>query len=188
MKAVFLDRDGVVIKDTHHLHSIKDVELLPKAAEAIRKLNEKDYKAIIITNQPVVARGLCTEEEAIEINNYIKELLLKENARIDAVYYCPHHPTAGDNPKYTKVCECRKPKPGMILQAARDFKINNLEECFIVGDTTGDIKAGKAAGCKTILVKTGYGGKDGFQDAIPDYTTDNLYTAVASIILKENNI
>lgn len=188
MKAVFLDRDGVLIKETHLLHKIQDVEILPRVGEAIKKLNERDYKAIIITNQPVIARGLCTEKEAIEINEYIKKLLTKENAIIDAVYYCPHHPTVGNNPKYTRECECRKPKPGMILQAAKDFKIKNLEDCFMVGDKTSDIKAGNLAGCKTILVKTGYGGADGWKDTVPDYETKNLYTAVTSIILKENNI
>lgn len=184
-KAIFLDRDGVINKEKNWIHKKEDLELIKNSAEAIAMLNENGFKVIIITNQPVVARGLCTEEEVQEINDYLKNLLKDKGATVDAVYYCPHHPSAGDNPKYTRECECRKPKPGMILQAQKDLFIDKLEGCFIVGDKMGDLKAGNSVGCKTILVKTGYGGEDGWEDAVPDYIAEDLYDAVKNIILKK---
>ena len=183
-KYVFLDRDGVINIEKDLLHKKEDLELIPGSAEAIKLLNKNDYRVIVITNQPVVAGGLCTFDEAKEINSHMEGILAKEGAKINRVYFCPHHPTKGNNPEYTRECECRKPKPGMILNAQRDFNIKNLSLCYVVGDKTSDIKAGKLAGCKTILVKTGYAGDDGFNDAIPDCEAKDLYDAVLNIILK----
>lgn len=183
-KVIFLDRDGVISVEKDLLHKKEDIELLPRTAKAIQLLNKNNYTVIVVTNQPVVARGLCTLENVREIHEHLKNVLREENARIDEIYFCPHHPKAGNNPEYTKECECRKPKPGMILQAQKDLKIKSLSECFMVGDKISDIKAGFLAGCKTILVKTGYGGDDGFKDATPDHEAKDLYEAVTQIILK----
>lgn len=183
-RAVFLDRDGVIFEERNHLHKKNELKIVEQSADGIKLLNDQDYLVFIVTNQPVVARGLCTEEEVKEINEYAKEIILKNGAEINGIYYCPHHPTAGINPNYTKVCECRKPKPGMILQAKKDWDIEKLSECFMIGDTTTDIMAGKNAGCKTILVETGYGGNDNLIKIKPDYKSENLYQAVIDIILK----
>ncbi|HLD00886.1 MAG TPA: HAD family hydrolase [Candidatus Nanoarchaeia archaeon] len=183
--AIFLDRDGVINEEKHLLHKKDDLVLLPGVAEAIKLLNDHNFKVIVITNQPVVARGLATEEDITEIHSHMLELLKVKGAKIDKIYFCPHHPTAGENSLYTQECGCRKPKPGMILQAAREFGSMSLTECYMVGDKISDVKAGHSAGCKTILVSTGYGGGDGWDDAVPDYKTDNLLTAVKEIILKK---
>ena len=184
LKFIFLDRDGVINVEKELLHKKSDIELIPQSAEAIRLLNENDHKVIIITNQPVIARGLCTLEELAEIHKYMEALLAEKNARIDRIYFCPHHPTVGNNSFYTRKCECRKPKPGLIFQAQKEFNIKNLSECFMIGDKIADIKTGFLAGCKTILVETGYGGNEGFNDAVPDYKAKDLYDAVTNIILK----
>src|SRR3989344_1609092 len=135
-KIVFLDRDGVICKDKNLLHKKEDIELIPGSGEAIKLLNENKYKTIVISNQPVVARGLCTLEQLNEINECLKKILAGKGAKLDKIYFCPHHPTAGDNPVYTKECECRKPNPGMIFQAEKDFGIENLQECYMIGDKT----------------------------------------------------
>jgi D,D-heptose 1,7-bisphosphate phosphatase len=184
-KLVFLDRDGVICEDYDLMYHKEQLKLIPRSADAIRLLNENGYNVIVATNQPVVARGLCNEESVIQMNKYLEELLEKEKAKIDRFYYCPHHPKKGDNPKYTMECECRKPKPGMLLTAAKDLGILSLADCYIVGDTIGDIRAGDLAGCKTILVRTGKGGRGEFNDATPMFTENDLYDAVINVILKE---
>jgi D,D-heptose 1,7-bisphosphate phosphatase len=184
-KAVFLDRDGVINEEVNFLSRKEDMKLISRSAEAIKLLNDAEYKVIVITNQPQVAIGMCNEEDINDIHEHMIKLLAEKDAQIDKVYYCPHHPTRGTNPKYTRGCICRKPNPGMILQAKKDLKIQNLEEGYIVGDKISDIKAGKLVGCQTILVKTGYGGKDGWKDAVPDYESEDLYDAVKRIILKK---
>jgi len=181
-KFVFLDKDGVINKEINFLHKKEDLELIEGSAEAIKKLNDNGWIVIIVTNQPVVAIGLCTEEDGREINSRLKEMLAEKGAKIERTYYCPHHPKKGGNLKYTKECECRKPKPGMILAAKRHFGID-LSESYMIGDHTGDILAGVRAGCKTILVKTGHGGNDEFDDATPDFIAKNLRDAVEKIIL-----
>ncbi len=178
-KAAFLDRDGVIIEETKFITDPDKVRLLDRAADAIARLN-KEYLVIIISNQPAVGRGMCTEEQAKKVNDKVLELLAEEGAKIDATYMCFHHPIHGIG-NYKVECECRKPKPGMILKAAKEHGID-LKNSFTVGDKTGDIKSGYLAGTKTILVSTGYGGDDGFKDATPDYTAKDLYEA-AEIIL-----
>ncbi|MBU2637823.1 MAG: HAD family hydrolase [Nanoarchaeota archaeon] len=183
-KAAFLDRDGVIIEETNFITDPNKVKLLENAAKAISRLN-KEYLVVIITNQPAVGRGMCTEDQAKAVNNRILELLKEKGATIDATYMCFHHPIQGFG-KYKTECECRKPKPGMILKAAEEHNIN-LKQSFTIGDKTGDIKAGYLAGTRTILVSTGYGGDDGFKDATPDYTAKDLYGA-AEIMLKDTSI
>jgi histidinol-phosphate phosphatase family protein len=184
-KLVFLDRDGVICEDYDLMHKKEQIELIPRSADAIKLLNENGYKVIIATNQPVVARGLCSEETVVEMNAYLEELIARDGAKIDRIYYCPHHPKKGDNPKYTRDCECRKPKPGMLLFGMKDFGLESLSECYIVGDSISDIRAGDLAGCKTILVRTGKGGIGEFNDATPMFTENDLYDAVINVILKE---
>ena len=160
MKVVFLDRDGVINVEKHMVFEKKEYELIPGSAEAIKLLNEAGYKVVVITNQPVIACGFASENVVNDILNYMKELLHKKGAFVDAVYYCPHHPTKGNNPEFTKECVCRKPKSGMLLQAQKDLGIEKFNESYVVGDRISDIKAGQAVGCVGILVETGYGSRD----------------------------
>lgn len=153
-KAVFLDRDGTINKYVGFLRSIDDFELTDGAAEAIKKINESGYLAIVVTNQPVIARGEVSVEELLEIHNKMETLLGMQGAYLDAIYYCPHHPHKGYEGEIAELkieCECRKPKPGMIISAAEKFNID-LSHSWIIGDGENDVKAGLAAGCKTALI------------------------------------
>lgn len=154
--AVFLDRDGVVIEDAHYLSAPERIRLIPGSAEAIAMLNRAGWKIAIVTNQSGVARGLFSIEMVTEINRHVVELLKTSGARVDGVYVCPHHPEA-DIAQYRLQCECRKPLPGMLLRAARDLRID-LAHSWMIGDRLSDLQAGAAAGCRTVLVRTGYGG------------------------------
>lgn len=156
-KAIFLDRDGTINKYVGFLRNIDDFELIDGVAEAIRKINESGYLAVVVTNQPVVARGEVSFEELEEIHNKMETLLGKEGAYLDAIYYCPHHPHKGyegERPELKIDCDCRKPKPGMLLKAAVDFNID-LSRSWMVGDGENDIQAGMNAGCKTVLLSNG---------------------------------
>ena len=161
-KAVFLDRDGTINKYVGFLRNIDDFELLPGVAETVKKINAYGYLAIVVTNQPVIARGEVTVLQLQEIHNKMETLLGAEGAYLDAIYYCPHHPQKGyegEVPELKIECDCRKPKPGMLLKAAEDFNID-LGSSWMVGDGENDIKAGKAAGCKTALIGTEDFGQD----------------------------
>lgn len=153
-KAIFLDRDGTINKYVGFLRNIDDFELIDGVAEAIRKINESGYLAIVVTNQPVIARGEVSFNELEEIHNKMETLLGKEGAYLDAIYYCPHHPHKGyegERPELKIDCDCRKPKPGMLLKAAEDFNID-LSKSWMIGDGQNDIEAGINAGCKTVLI------------------------------------
>lgn len=155
-KAIFLDRDGTINKYVGFLRNIDDFELIGGVAEAIRKINESGYLAIVVTNQPVIARGEISFEELKEIHNKMETLLGQEGAYLDAIYYCPHHPHTGYEGERRELkidCECRKPKPGMLLKAVQDFSID-LAQSWMVGDGKNDVKAGSNAGCKTALINT----------------------------------
>ncbi|MBQ3394872.1 MAG: HAD-IIIA family hydrolase [Synergistaceae bacterium] len=157
-KAVFLDRDGTINKLVGFLRNIDEFELLPNVPEAIRRINSSGYLAIVVTNQPVIARGEVSVSELEEIHNKMETLLGHEGAYLDAIYYCPHHPHkgyAGEIPELKIECDCRKPKPGMLLQAANDFNID-LSQSWMIGDSENDILAGKSAGCKTGLIGSDY--------------------------------
>lgn len=183
--AVFLDRDGVINEEINLLTKPEELRLIKRSSEAIKRLNENGFWVIVVTNQPVVARGLCSEEDIDRIHEKLKTMLKERNAYIDAIYYCPHHPERGhpeaNNPKYRMECSCRKPKIGMLKRASEEFHFK-LQESIIIGDRTVDIKTGKNAGCKTILVRTGYGGKDGKYKVKPDYIFNDLFNAVDFII------
>ena len=155
-KAVFLDRDGTINKYVGFLRDIDDFELLPGVAEAVKLINASGYLAIVVTNQPVIARGEVTVPQLQEIHNKMETLLGAEGAYLDAIYYCPHHPHKGyegEVPELKIDCDCRKPKPGMLLKAAEEFNID-LSRSWMIGDGENDIKAGKAAGCRTALIGT----------------------------------
>ncbi len=153
-RAIFLDRDGTINKYVGFLRDIDDFTLEDGVAKAIRKINELGYLAIVVTNQPVIARGEVTFDELKQIHQKMQVLLGKEGAYLDGIYVCPHHPDSGfpGEIKELKIeCDCRKPKPGMLLQAAKDFNID-LENSWMVGDSQNDILAGQNAGCHTCLV------------------------------------
>ena len=155
-KAIFLDRDGTINQYVGFLRNIDDFELIDGVAEAIKKINQSSYLAIVVTNQPVIARGEVSWEELNEIHKKMDTLLGKCGAYIDGIYICPHHPDKGfegERPEYKFDCDCRKPKPGLLLQAANDFNID-LSQSIMIGDSERDVEAGKSAGCKdSILVE-----------------------------------
>lgn len=153
-KAVFLDRDGTINAYAGYLKDIDKFELIEGAAEAVRQINESGYLAIVVTNQPVVARGEADFLQVEEIHKKMETVLGLEGACVDGIYYCPHHPDKGyegERPELKIECQCRKPKPGMLIQAARDFNID-LEQSWMVGDSERDIEAGKRAGCRTAFL------------------------------------
>lgn len=168
-KAVFIDRDGTINRYVGFLRKPEEFELLDGVAEAIKIINKSGYLAIVVTNQPVIARGEVTYRELRDIHDKMETLLGKEGAYVDAVYFCPHHPHkgyAGEIADLKIECECRKPKPGMLIKAAEDFNID-LSGSWMVGDGENDYEAGKAAGCKSIQL-----GKDYMN--LKEFVTDNI--------------
>ncbi len=171
-KAIFLDRDGTINKYVGFLRSPSELELCEGAAEAIKKINESGYLAIVITNQPVIARGEVTVSQLDEIHKKLETELGKQGAYIDALYYCPHHPDKGFEGEVVELkidCDCRKPKPGMIYRAAENFNID-LEKSWMIGDGKNDVACGKNAGCKTVLI--------GSENYDQDLIANNLKSAV----------
>jgi len=152
---LFLDRDGTINVERGYSSDPDSIELIPGSAEAIRKANEAGLKVFIVTNQSGVARGFYREEDVVAMNKRLLDVLREAGARIDAVYYCPHHPDTG-TPPYRIVCSCRKPKTGMLQQAGNEYGID-LASSFVVGDKCTDVQTGRNAGCKSVLVLTGYG-------------------------------
>jgi D,D-heptose 1,7-bisphosphate phosphatase len=145
-KAVFLDRDGTIARDVHYCRRAEDFELLPGVPEAVRLLNHSGFKVVVVTNQSGIARGYFTEETLAQIHDKMRSELAERNARVDAIYYCPHHPDEG--------CSCRKPGTALFHKAAEEHGIH-LPGSYVVGDMQMDIDAGKALGAKTVLVTTG---------------------------------
>lgn len=182
--AVFLDRDGTIIEDVGYLKDVSDLKILPRAAAAIRLLNDHGLLAIISTNQSGIARGYFTEADLERIHQRLREELANEGAFVDAIYYCPHYPEGNDK-RYRKTCNCRKPSPQMLEQAALDFGLE-LQNCYVVGDKLIDIELGLRIGCKTVLVLTGYGeqvlGEIHESDVAPTYIAANLGSAVDWIL------
>lgn len=182
--AVFLDRDGTVNREVNHLNSPDQLELLPLAADAIRRLNRNGTLAVIITNQPVVARGDLSFEDLDRIHARLESLLGANGAYIDGLYFCPHHPDRGFPGEVVELkgtCTCRKPEPGLIDQACRDLHIGRRDS-WMVGDTTSDIEAGRRAGIRTVLLRTGHAGVDAKYAVRPDYTAPDLLDAVDWIL------
>jgi histidinol-phosphate phosphatase family protein len=186
-RAVFLDRDGTIIPDKDCLRNADELELLPGAAEAIHQLNLAGWRTVIVTNQPVIAKGFCDEAELQRIHNKLESLLGLEHAFLDRIYFCPHHPEKGfpgERPELKIDCNCRKPKIGMIEKAVADLNID-LAESWFVGDTTTDVQTAKNAGVKSVLLRTGYGGADAKHAAQPDFVAENLSEAVKLILKQE---
>ena len=153
-RAVFLDRDGTINVHDGYITKPEQIRLLPGAAEAIRLINLSGYLAIVVTNQPVIARGDCTFAELQEIHNALETKLGEQGAYVDAIYFCPHHPDKGfdrERPEYKIKCRCRKPKPGLLLQAAKDFNID-ISKSYIIGDEAVDKEAGERAGCRSGII------------------------------------
>lgn len=163
--AIFLDRDGVINKDKNYVHKMDDFDLEGGALEGLRNININDYSIFIITNQSGIGRGLYTEKEFINFTSDTHKFLKNNGINIEKTYYCPH--LSEDK------CPCRKPEIGLLLMAEKEYGID-LANSYFVGDKTSDILAGKKSGCKTILVKTGYGGKDNLYSVKPDFIIDNL--------------
>jgi D-glycero-D-manno-heptose 1,7-bisphosphate phosphatase len=157
-RAVFLDRDGTVNEEVGYLSDLKQLRLIPGAGPAIKRLNKAGLKVVLVTNQSGIARGYFSESFVRETHELLKRLLGEEGARIDGIYYCPHHPKAGSSP-YTTVCDCRKPGTGMIDRAARDLGID-VKQSYVVGDKWSDVESGQRAGALSILVRTGFGEGD----------------------------
>ena len=177
-KAIFLDRDGVINKYVGFLRKTEQFELIEGVSKAIKKINQLGYLTVVITNQPVIARGEVTYEKLKEIHNKMETLLGKEGAYLDGIYFCPHHPDSGFKGEIKELkinCDCRKPKPGLLLQAEKDLNID-LKQSWMIGDGKIDILAGKNAGCKTALI----GGEDFGQDI----TVDSLLAFVDKVVGK----
>jgi len=173
MIAVFLDRDGVVIKDKNYQYKVADLELIEGASDSIKRLNAAGFLVIIVSNQSGIARGYFTEKDLEEFNSALLSEFKERGAMIDAIYYCPHHPTEAKVKKYMVECDCRKPKPGILLKAAKEHGIE-LSKSWMIGDKESDVFAGKAAGCRTVLI--------GRKNALADYSAKDLNEAVDYIL------
>ena len=153
--AVFLDRDGTVNVEVHYLSQPEQLELLPTVPETIAMLNESGIPVVVVTNQAGIARGYFPEHRLDAVHERLRTMLADHHARIDGIYYCPHHPSAGLG-RYKINCDCRKPMPGMLIRAAQDLDLD-LSKSLMIGDRDSDLQAGATAGCLTALVRTGYG-------------------------------
>jgi histidinol-phosphate phosphatase family protein len=182
--AVFLDRDGVLNESNGYIDSPDKLRVMPGVADAVRRLNGSDFLSVVVTNQPVVARNLCTLEGLDDIHKKLESELGESHAWLDAILFCPHHPDRGfpgENDVYKIDCECRKPKTGMIDRARARFNID-MSRSFMVGDSARDILCGRAAGVTTIGVATGEGCRDVTDDSLPDFMFADLTEAVQFIL------
>lgn len=183
-KCVFLDRDGTINQYNGLISRKEQIELLPNAVEAIRLLNASEYITVVITNQPVIARGMCTEEELAGIHDRLKTLLGNEGAFVDAIYHCPHHPDGGYPGEVAELkmeCRCRKPKTGLIDDCIQRYHIDAAKS-WMIGDTYRDVKTGNNAGLKSILVKSGMLEEMNAFGAKADYECEDLLAAVKLIL------
>ena len=183
-RAIFLDRDGTMNVSKGFISKADDLELIPGTIEAIKDINKSGALAIVITNQPVIARGECSFEELHNIHNKLKTLLGEKGAFVDDIFYCPHHPDKGfegEVPELKFDCECRKPKTGMIEEAVEKYNID-LSKSYMVGDSTMDLEMARNAGIKSVLVNTGFAGNDGKYDRSCDIEAEDLLDAVEKII------
>ncbi len=173
-KAVFLDRDGTVTEEVGYLTDLDKLRLIPGAGPAIRKLNQAGFRVVLVTNQSGVARGHFSESLVHEAHGRLKKMLRDEGARLDGIYYCPHHPTAGKS-KYTMACDCRKPGTGLLDKAANDLTID-LSHSYVVGDKWSDVELAHRAGARSILVSTGFAPDDP-GNIRPEHVRDPDFTA-----------
>ncbi|HEY4486060.1 MAG TPA: HAD-IIIA family hydrolase [Nitrospiria bacterium] len=188
-RAVFLDRDGTISREVGYIRDVDRLELLPNSAKAIRMLNRSGIKVIVVTNQSGVARGYYSEDHVRRVNDRLTALLKAEGADLDGIYYCPHHPTEGTG-AYTRPCACRKPGPGMLVQAAADQRVD-LDRSFVVGDKLTDMEMARRVGAKGVFVLTGYGteeiGRKGEAGPHPDRIVPDLDAAAEWILTQVEN-
>ena len=190
--AAFLDRDGTIVQDGGYACDYRRIRVYPFSGVSIRRLNDVGIPVVVVTNQSAVARGICTAEQVEAVNHWIHSRLIDEGARIDAFYWCPFHPE-GSVPAYAKSSRMRKPAPGMLKLAAREMDLD-LGKSVMIGDKLSDVAAGEAAGCRTILVRTGYGESESKrfeEDGIhPRHVAGDLQEAVSlwlEIMISENS-
>ena len=187
-RAIIMDRDGTVCEEVGYVNHVSRVRLLARSAAAIRRANEAGFQTVVVTNQAGVARGYFDEHLVDEVHDRVREMLASDGARLDGLYYCPHHPEVGAAP-YRKACDCRKPRPGMLLRARDEMGID-LARSYMIGDSVRDIEAGHRAGTTTVLVLTGYGrGELEYQSqgwsVKPAHVADDLLDAVTWILARE---
>lgn len=183
-KAIFLDRDGTLNMEVGRISTPASLVLIDGVGSAVRRINESEYRAIVITNQPVIARGDCDEKVLAAIHAKLDTLLGRSGAYLDALYYCPHHPDGGFAGEVADLkfdCDCRKPKPGLLRRAQADLNID-FPQSWLIGDTTVDMAAANELAIRSVLVMTGKMGQDGICNATPDYTFDTLGAAVSFIL------
>jgi D-glycero-D-manno-heptose 1,7-bisphosphate phosphatase len=184
-RAVFMDRDGTISEEVGYVNHPSRFRVFPYSADAVRTLNAKGWLAILVTNQAGVARGYFTEEMITAVHELLHESLAAGGARLDAIYYCAHHPTVGE-PPYRFDCDCRKPQPGLILRAAERFDID-LSESWMVGDRYSDIELAHNAGTRSVFLLSGYGRGELEQQSNgwnykPDFIAEDLLEAVTRVV------
>jgi D-glycero-D-manno-heptose 1,7-bisphosphate phosphatase len=177
-RAVFIDRDGTINEEKEYLYRSDEFVFIPGVPQAIRMFNEAGFLVIVVTNQSGVARGYYTEEDVLQLHRHIASLLEHQGAHVDAWYFCPHHPSGRGS--YALPCRCRKPQPGMLMEAAVHFGID-LESSIMIGDKVIDLQAGDAAGCRSVLVRTGYGLREETNCRSGVDVYDNLLAAAESL-------
>ncbi len=187
-RAIVMDRDGTVCDEVGYVNHVSRIRLLPRSAAAIRRARDAGFGTVIVTNQAGVARGYFDEDLIHRVHDRVREMLAEGGAAVDAIYYCPHHPDAGSEP-YRRECDCRKPRPGMLLRARDELGVD-LARSYMVGDSMRDIEAGKRVGATTILVLTGYGrGELEYRSAgwknHPDHIAEDLMDAVEWILARD---
>jgi D-glycero-D-manno-heptose 1,7-bisphosphate phosphatase len=185
-RAVFMDRDGTISEEIGYVNHVSRFRIYEYSAEAVRLLNENEWLAILVTNQAGVARGYFTEDLVGKVHSALEGGLAQGAARLDAIYYCAHHPSVGE-PPYRFDCECRKPKPGLIQRAVADYEID-VAQSWMIGDRFSDVELARNAGLRSVLVLSGYGrGEWEYQRASwkhePDLVAENLLEAVKKIVL-----
>ena len=183
-QAIFLDRDGVVNSEVGYVKRPSELKMIAGIEKGIKKINDQGSLAVVVSNQPVIARGDCSEQELNNIHNKLETLLGRDSAYLDAIYYCPHHPESGHRGEVSALkieCNCRKPKPGLLTQATKDMNIS-LSNSWLIGDTTTDILTAQKFGIKSILLRTGFAGQDYKYSVVADYTFPNFNSAIDWIL------
>ena len=186
-QAIFLDRDGVLNREVGHVKEPDELKMITGVSEGIKKINDHGSLAVVVTNQPVVARGDCSEQELKVINNKLETLLGRDSAYLDAIYYCPHHPESGHKGEVSALkieCNCRKPNTGLLSQATQALNIS-IDDSWLIGDTTTDVLAAQNFGIKSVLLRTGFAGQDYKYSVLPEYTFPNFNSAI-DWVLKEH--
>lgn len=182
-QAVFLDRDGTLVEEAGYLDRLERLVFFPYSVDAIRLLNRANFAVVVVTNQAGIARGIFKESFVAEAHRHITQRLAAGKARIDGFYYCPHHPEAVIE-EFRRSCDCRKPQPGLLKQAASELDLA-LDRSFVVGDRWHDLEAGERVGARGVLVRTGYGRTEeaaGHPRVKPSAIVDNLMEAVSWLL------